>query len=118
VPPEEDYEPADAAGDYDSRDYDSRSYDSRDYDSGNYRSGGFDPAPEPESPFEPVGQTGFGASPYDRPYEPASTEPTRPRGYLPEHDPAPGARYPLVPDERAAHHPAPPRPGVSRPPPD
>jgi hypothetical protein len=85
---------------------------------------GYGGTPRERGPFEP--------DPYDRerdadgpygrdPYEPApydrETPDRAPRapGYLPEHDPAPGAQYPLVPDERVAHHPVPPRPGISRP---
>jgi hypothetical protein len=68
------------------------------------------------------GGPGYGGSRYDagpdyepeetgRPYQPGTFEQPR---YLPEHDPAPGSAYPLVPDERAAHHPAPPRSGLAQ----
>ncbi len=97
---------------------------------------GFDSTLGREPPYGPVaGAPGYGDSPYERererrydsPYErerpydsPAGYDrlPEPGKGYLPEHDPAPGARYPLLPDERAAQHPTPPRPGVSRPPDD
>jgi hypothetical protein len=79
------------------------------------------------------GEPGYGSSRYDagpgyepeeagRPYQPQRFEQPQPfeqhrpyeqtQQYLPEHDPAPGSAYPLVPDERAAHHPAPPRSGM------
>jgi hypothetical protein len=45
----------------------------------------------------------------DQPYQPRPFEQPR---YLSEHDPARGSAYPLVPDERAARHPAPPRSGL------
>jgi hypothetical protein len=88
---------------------------------------GYESSPGREPRFEPApGTPGFGGppyegpydSPYDRPYDPQpryDRPPERPGNYLPEHDPAPGARYPLVPDERAAQHPSPPRPGIGRP---
>ena len=81
-------------------------------------------APLPESEEFPRGPTyggpGYGGSrsgadadydadDADRPYQPGTFEQPR---YLPEHDPAPGAHYPLVPDDRTARHPAPPRSGV------
>src|SRR6266545_4934354 len=79
---------------------------------------GFDSTLGREPPYGPVaGAPGYGDSPYERerPYDsPAGYDrlPEPGKGYLPEHDPAPGARYPLLPDERAAQHPTPPRPGV------
>jgi hypothetical protein len=102
---------------FDRTEFDRAEFDRPEFDRAGYqRPGGYDrpaygggrPAfdrPDPGGPFD------------DRPYQPAGPQP--PGGiYLPEHDPAPGARYPLVPDERAAQHPAPPRPGAGQPPRD